>query len=134
MSDKQDFKYHDLANLFPLLDPDSKEFEELVEDIRQHGQLEPCVLFQGKIIDGRNRYEACRAAGISTRFIRGESEHGLGTRTSPLAWVLSKNLHRRHLDASQRAMVAARIATLPQGARTDLSPIGEKRRNKQQRC
>jgi hypothetical protein len=115
MSDKQDFKYHDLANLFPMLELDSKEFAELVGDIRKHGQVEPCVLFQGKIIDGRNRYEACRAAGVLTRFVRGEAEHGLGTRTSPLAWVLSKNLHRRHLDASQRGIVAAKIANLPKG-------------------
>jgi ParB-like chromosome segregation protein Spo0J len=126
MSDKQDFQYHDLANLFPMFEPDSKEFAELADDIQKHGQVEPCVLFQGKIIDGRNRYEACRAAGILTRFVRGEAEHGLGVSISPLAWVLSKNLHRRHLNESQRALVAARIATLPQGARTDLAPIGAK--------
>ena len=59
----------------------------------------------GKILDGRNRYLACERAGIEPRFAA--FQNGL----SPVAYVLSKNAGRRHLSESQRAMVAAKLAT-----------------------
>jgi ParB-like chromosome segregation protein Spo0J len=58
--------FHPLANLFPLLD--STEFNDLVEDIRAHGLHEPVVLFEDKILDGRNRHRACVAAGVEPAF------------------------------------------------------------------
>jgi hypothetical protein len=74
------------------------------------------VLLDGRILDGRNRYRACRAAGIEPRFEQWTPRHE-GDR--PLAFVLSRNLVRRHLDESQRAMVAARAANLAAGVRGD---------------
>lgn len=111
------FEIHPAANLFPeMTDEESKN---LMVDIRENGQREPIVLHQGKVIDGRNRLRACRWLEVEpkTREYQGREE-------DVVSYVLSLNLHRRHLTEGQRAMVAAKIATMKQGARTDLSPIG----------
>jgi N6-adenosine-specific RNA methylase IME4 len=109
-------QFHPLANLFPLIEGD--EFAALVEDVRANGLLVPIVLHEGMILEGRNRLRACSAAGVAPRF-----EQYAGD--DPIGFVVSMNLRRCHLCESQRALVAAKLATMKQGARTDLSPIGE---------
>lgn len=99
MSDEK-IEFHALANIFPLLEGVS--FRELVEDIRINGLREPIVLLDGKILDGRNRYRAAMAAQVGVRFRQYDGKDAL-------AFVISANLHRRHLDASQRAMIAAEV-------------------------
>jgi N6-adenosine-specific RNA methylase IME4 len=99
-------EFHPLANIFPLVE--GTEFAELADDIRTHGLRKPVVLFEGRILDGRNRYRACLASDIECRF---ETYQG----DDPVAYVVSLNLRRRHLDESQRAMVAAKLATLRLG-------------------
>jgi N6-adenosine-specific RNA methylase IME4 len=99
-------EFHPLASLFSLLD--GEDFAELVADIRQHGLHEPIVLYGGRILDGRNRYRACEAAGIEPTFTA-------YTGDDPVSYVISLNLRRRHLNESQRAMVAAKLATLRLG-------------------
>lgn len=102
----RDIEFHPFANVFPLME--GIAFRDLVEDVRVHGLREPILLFDGLILDGRNRYRACHAAQVSARFKTYDGK-------DPIAFVVSSNLHRRHLDASQRALVAASIAELKQG-------------------
>jgi N6-adenosine-specific RNA methylase IME4 len=93
-------KAHEAAEIFPMMSGEA--FERFKADIKEHGQREPIVVHDGLILDGRNRAKACEELGLSplTRAWDGQG--------SAVAWVLSVNLHRRHLDESQRAMVGAR--------------------------
>lgn len=97
-------KAHPAAALFPMMQPD--ELEQLAADIKANGQHEPIIVTsENLILDGRNRLEACRRAGVEPEFTTWDREDdGI----SPTQWVLSKNLHRRHLNESQRGIVAAR--------------------------
>ena len=91
-------KLHPLCELFPKLE--QVEFEQLCEDLYANGQRELIITFQGQILDGRNRYEACLNIGKVPAFK--EYEGG-----DPLAFVMSANLHRRHLTAGQQAAIVA---------------------------
>ena len=96
-------QFHPVADLFPLLTGEA--FQQLAADIQKNGLREPILLDpEGRIIDGRNRYRACNQAGVEPRFVQWK---GQGTLPDV---ALSLNLHRRHLNESQRAMVAARTA------------------------
>ena len=95
-----EYEAHPAAAIFPMMG--DADLAALAEDIREHGLREPIVLHDDKIVDGRNRYAGCRLAGVVPRFRDWKGEG------SVVRWVLSANLHRRHLTDQQRAMVAAK--------------------------
>src|SRR6516165_5355862 len=98
----KEYEFHPIANIFPLMT--DEEFEAFKEDIKTKTQQEPIILYQGKILDGRNRYKACKAL-----YRDPITEEYKGS--DPLGYVLSANLHRRHLKESQRATIAANLVT-----------------------
>jgi hypothetical protein len=87
---------HPLADLFPLITGDA--FHDLVADIKANGLRQPIVLYEGKILDGRNRYAAYLAGADSF-----EQSHFVNyTGDDPRGFVISMNVHRRHLDQQQK--------------------------------
>jgi ParB-like chromosome segregation protein Spo0J len=93
---------HPICLLIPPADED--ELQDLTDDIRAHGLIDPIVLFEGMILDGRNRAAACERAGVALRYV----QFG-GGREDALILVISHNLKRRHLtkQAIADALVAA---------------------------
>jgi ParB-like chromosome segregation protein Spo0J len=81
---------HPICLLMPSADED--ELLNLTDDVRAHGLLVPIVLFEKRILDGRNRAAACETAGVAPRYVEFE-----GTREEALVFVVSHNLKRRHL-------------------------------------
>jgi hypothetical protein len=73
-----------------------------------------------QVLDGRNRLKACEMAGVAP-------DHCVYPGVDPIGFVLSANLHRRHLDTSQRSMVALRVEKLmaPEAAEKMLAGKGD---------
>ena len=96
-------EFHEVANIFPLMR--KEEFNELKNDISENGLREPIWLDKdGKIIEGKNRYLACRDLGVPPKYRTFDGEGSL------LDFVISMNLKRRHLTQGQRAFIAVKIA------------------------
>ncbi|ETR75899.1 hypothetical protein X566_20005 [Afipia sp. P52-10] len=126
--------YHPIADAFPLIDGD--DFLSLVEDVREYGVRKPIDLFEGKILDGRNRYRAL-AWLVSTGEVLGDGwGHRAGQALSedalepdniwfrpfnpaidgkPVDYVASLNLRRRDLTLAQRALASAKLGRLGWG-------------------
>ena len=99
-------KAHELASYLPEITED--ELRQLSDDIKEHGQREPIVMLGGKILDGRNRFAACKIAKVepATREFGSLESDG----SDPVAFVISENLKRRHLSDSDRARIAGELA------------------------
>jgi ParB-like chromosome segregation protein Spo0J len=103
-----DYNLHEYCTIFPVAS--EQDTGALVDDIRRHGLLDAITLYDGKILDGRNRYTACQILNVEPRFVDFE-----GDNEKALEFVVSKNLARRHLNESQRSMIAAKLANMPLG-------------------
>jgi len=97
---------HPLAQLFPPMS--QEEFLNLKEDILANGLNHPITLLESKILDGVHRAKACAELGLEVPSVEYRGDN-------PTAYVLSQNLHRRHLNTSQRAMIASELATMEKG-------------------
>ncbi|WP_042408194.1 DUF5131 family protein [Streptacidiphilus carbonis] len=123
------YKVHPFADAFPLIE--AEEFEELVSDVKRHGLRQPIVVtHEGDVlVDGRNRWRACEAAGVKPKIERLAGQY---TDAMLLDYIVSTNMARRHLNLGQRAMVAlayesaiADVAKATEAARLASAPRAE---------
>jgi hypothetical protein len=102
---KWDMPAHPVADLFPLIP--EKKLEDLIADIAEHGLIHAIVVHEGKVVDGRNRLPACRAAGVVPRFIEWRDVYDGPMSLSQ--WIWSNNGQRRHLSAGQIAGILVKL-------------------------
>jgi ParB-like chromosome segregation protein Spo0J len=97
---------HPLAELYPMAD--EHEFESMKESIRKSGIRTDwrVKLFEGKILDGRNRYKAAKEAGH--KFTPVDFDQFSGTYEEAEAYVIDSN-RRRHLSPTQKAEIAKKL-------------------------
>lgn len=103
-----EYRVHPVAAIFPMMA--DEDLKTLADDISVNGLRDSIVLARDEsiaddewlVIDGRNRFRACELAGVEPRFLTNQ----LLDAQSIGRWIVSTNLHRRHLTASQRAAVA----------------------------
>jgi DNA invertase Pin-like site-specific DNA recombinase len=100
-------KYHPLANIFPLME--GAAFDALVADIKANGLREPLVMFGDLLLDGRNRWRAAEAAGI-TITDKDIKQFDPKKDGDPPAWVISKNLRRETGKRTDRPQLEAALA------------------------
>ena len=88
-------EYHPLSEQYSMMPED--DLQNLIDDMRKRGfdASFPIILYQGKILDGRNRYMAsvcCKVQAIYENFEGTEEEAAIKVRAA--------NEHRRHLTAA----------------------------------
>ena len=97
-----EYPFSSLVYLFRRMSPE--EFARLVASIREHGLLEPIVVWRREIIDGLHRALACLKAGVEPAY------RVLPDDADPLEFVLAKNGDRRDMSISQRAVSACKLS------------------------
>lgn len=101
MKETKTYEFHELSNYLPLLE--GEEFNDLVKDIKEFGQIEPATIYEGKILDGRNRYRACKELKIE--LLTKEWNPSKSTGRTPLQYVISENIMRRNLNEAQKGEI-----------------------------
>lgn len=100
---------HKLCELLP--DIKGKQFDEMVDDILDRGQVDPIDVYEGEVIDGKNRQRACEAAGVSPQYVEWVPPEGCETdedvQNAIGEFIYSRNFLRRHQSETDRAMYAA---------------------------
>ena len=103
---------HPAAELFPLMSPD--ELRALADDIKQHGLRHPAIFIEDEnrvfaVLDGRNRLDALELLGEEITLTNSSIFEERPSDIDPYAYVISANIHRRHLTAEQKRDLIAKV-------------------------
>jgi ParB-like chromosome segregation protein Spo0J len=102
-------KPHPVAELFPMIPRGSQSWNNLVQSIKEIGQIEPIVIDDGVLIDGRNRLAVCEELKLKPKFVQWSA---LGIRVDQDEWILAKNIERRNLTDDQRVTIYVQFEEL----------------------
>jgi hypothetical protein len=89
---------HELANLLPMIE--ARDFEELKASIAKQGILQPITLYEGKILDGRNRYRAAKEVGHT--FVPANFKAFEGGLAAAEEFVIGANINRRQMTNAMK--------------------------------
>ena len=106
------YTFHPYADIFPLLE--GPAFDALVEDIRERGQQEPIWLYEGKILDGRNRYRALQQLGREPTKVQ-TYRRGARTHATALAPAQCRLGDARGLEVSPGSLLIPQVGPLHWG-------------------
>src|SRR5215510_6967254 len=121
---------HPAAELFPRMSPD--ELRALGEDIKNNGQRQPIAIIERarrrpdgtlhvkdpplqEVLDGISRLDAMEMAGIKVIGENGQLDARIqqvevdADEVDPVAYVISANIHRRHLKPKQKREIIAEL-------------------------
>jgi hypothetical protein len=108
MESLPEVEVHPFADMVPQMT--DEEFATLRADIRAHGVQVAVTLYEGKVLDGRHRLRAVRELRDNDGFqVALPTQEFIGNDTEALHYVVSTNLHRRHLTTGQKALLAAEL-------------------------
>jgi hypothetical protein len=103
-----DLPIHPACAVFPMMSED--RLTALVKDIEKNGLVNPVVIYDGQIVDGRHRYIACQRIGTKPRTIDWREIYPGSM--SLYDWIWSMNGARRHLTQDQIAIIHAQLRKL----------------------
>lgn len=125
IDDVASLKPHPFADQFDMIeagDDGGAAFEALKASIAKSGIRDPIIIFEGMILDGRNRHKAGLAVGY--KFTTRDFRFHRGTRDEAKALVDDLNIHRRHHSAGQKEkLVKARLAEHPQASNRQIAKM-----------